>query len=338
MTPIRESEIQNDKIESLLHEKRFEEAVALLSKRNGVQTSNISRTTALAVGAIGILLLPMSYLLSARKQLSPGLSILANTEPQPSTAQNAVLAVDGLGLKIQVKNARPSAQERFENVAVRHLARLHHTYSAWYQNDEELMGSLHLKLKIDGSGNVVSIHETSYLANASFSDAVMAEVRNWKFPKGVLDSAEITVPLLFVPKGMDPSTAVQWERNIRRTDEQEKVPIVLPVANNSPVSKEAKHAAKPAPTTNDPPQQERIQASSLRRQEPRTEKEELGTFKTKQSIALREKPRFSSKSVYEVDRDTELTVLANEGDWLKVRLAAANSVGFVRKEFLAPID
>jgi hypothetical protein len=339
MTPTRESEPQNDKIDSLLEEKRFEEAVALLSKRNGVQSNTIVRTTALAIGAIGILLLPMSYFLSARKQLSPGLSILANIDPQPSTAQNAVLAVDALGLKIQIRNAPPSAQERFENVAVRHLARLHRTYSTWYQNDEELMGSLHLKLKIDRLGNVVSIHpETSYLANASFSDAVTAEVRSWKFPKGVLDGVEITLPLLFVPKGMDPSTAVQWERNIRRAEEQEKFPIVLPIANASPPSKEAKHASKPVPTTTDAPRPERSQASALRRQEPRTEKEELGVFKTKQSVALREKPRFSSKTVYEVDRDAELTVLANEGDWLKVKIAAADSIGFVRKEFVAPID
>jgi hypothetical protein len=336
MTPIRESETQNDKIESLLQEKRFEEAVKLLAKRN---SANLAKSTALAVGAIGILLLPMSYLVSARKQLAPGLAILANTEPQPSAAHNAVLAVDALGLKIQVKNAPQSAQERFEHVAVRHLARLHRTYSTWYQSDEELMGSLHLKLKIDGLGNVVSIHpETSYLANASFSDAVMAEVRNWKFPKGLLEGAEITVPLLFVPKGMDPSTAVQWERNIRRTEEQEKIPAVLPIAINPPATKEAKHAAKPVPPTIDAPRLERIQALSLRRQEPQTEKEELGTFKTKQSVALREKPRFSSKSVYEVERDTELTVLANEGDWLKVKLAAANSIGFVRKEFVAPVD
>jgi hypothetical protein len=336
MTPIRESETQNDKIESLLQEKRFEEAVALLAKRN---SANLAKSTALAVGAIGILLLPMSYLVSARKPLAPGLAILANTEPQPSAAHNAVLAVDALGLKIQVKNAPPSAQERFENVAVRHLARLHRTYSSWYQSDEDLMGSLHLRLKIDALGNVVSIHpETSYLANASFSDAVVAEVRKWKFPRGVLDGAEISVPLLFVPKGMDPSTAVQWERNIRRTEEQEKIPAVLPIASNPPAAKEAKHAAKPVPPTTDGPRPERIQALSLRRQEPQAEKEELGTFKTKQSVALREKPRFSSKSVYEVARDTELTVLANEGDWLKVRLAAANSVGFVRKEFVAPID
>jgi hypothetical protein len=341
MTPIRESEPQNDKIESLLQEKRFEEAVALLSKRNHAQTSSIGKTTALALGAIGILLLPMSYLISARKQLSPGLSILANSEPQPSTAQSAVLAVDALGLKIQVKNAPPSAQERFENVAVRHLARLHRTYSTWYRSDEDLMGSLHLKLKIDALGKVVSIHpETSYLANASFTDAVMAEVRNWKFPKGVLDGAEITVPLLFVPKGMDPSTAVQWERNIRRTEEQEKIPTDRPITNNPPVpvSVEAKHTPKPIPPAADSHRPERMQASSHRRQELKTEKEELVAFKTNQSVALREKPRFSSKTVHEVDRDTELTVLANEGDWLKVKLAAANSVGFVRKEFVAPLD
>jgi uncharacterized protein YgiM (DUF1202 family) len=81
-----------------------------------------------------------------------------------------------------------------------------------------------------------------------------------------------------------------------------------------------------------------MQASSHRRQEPKTEEEEPVAFKTNQSVALREKPRFSSKTVHEVDRDTELTVLGNEGDWLKVKLAAPNSVGFVRKEFVAPID
>ena len=340
MTPIRESEPQNDKIESLLQEKRFEEAVAILSERNGGQTNNILKTTALAVGAIGILLLPMSYLISARKQLSPGLSILANTEPHPSTAQNAVLAVDALGLKIHVKNARASTQERFEHVAVRHLARLHRTYSNWSERNQDLMGSLHLRLKIDALGNVVSIHpETSYVTNAHFTSAVMAEVRNWKFPKGIAEAAEIAVPILFVPKGMDPSTAVQWERNIRRTDEQEKTPTEGPITNNPPVSVEAKHAPKPVPPpTADSHRPERIQASSLRRQEPKTEREELVAFKTNQSVALREKPRFSSRTVYEVDRDTELTVLANEGDWLKVKLAAANSVGFVRKEFVAPID
>jgi hypothetical protein len=166
----------------------------------------------------------------------------------------------------------------------------------------------------------------------------MAEVRNWKFPKGVLDGAEITVPLLFVPKGMDPSTAVQWERNIRRTEEQEKIPFVLPIASASAPSKAAKDASKPVPPAADSHRPERIQASSLGQQGLRGEKEEQGAFKTKQSVALREKPRFSSKSVYEVDRDTELTVLANEGDWLKVKLATANSVGFVRKEFVAPID
>jgi len=340
MTPIRDSKSQNDKIESLLQEKRFEEAVALLSKQNGAQTKTLAKTTALAVGAIGILLLPMSYLISARKQLSPGLSILANTEPQPSTAQSAVLAVDALGLKIQVKNARASSQERFEYVAVKHLARLHRTFSSWSERNQDLMGSLHLRLKIDALGNVVSIHpETSYVTNAHFTNAVMAEVRAWKFPKGIAEAAEMAVPLLFIPKGMDPGTAVQWERNIRRAEEQEKLPTDRPITNNPPVSVEAKQPSKPIPPAADSHRPERIQASSHRRQEPKTdEEEELVAFKTNQSVALREKPRFSSKTVHEVDRDTELTVLANEGDWLKVKLAAANSVGFVRKEFVAPID
>jgi hypothetical protein len=42
----------------------------------------------------------------------------------------------------------------------------------------------------------------------------MADVRKWKFPKGGLEAAEITVPLLFVPKGMELDTVVQWERKV----------------------------------------------------------------------------------------------------------------------------
>jgi hypothetical protein len=55
-------------------------------------------------------------------------------------------------------------------------------------------------------------------------------------------------------------------------------------------------------------------------------------------VAIRENPRFSAKTVHEVDEDTELSIVENRGDWLKVKIADAGFVGFVRKEFVSPIN
>ena len=298
---------------------------------------NMPRIIVLAIAAMGIVIMPMTHLLSTRPHLQ--LSIFWNTEPPLSTAASAVLAVDALGLKIQMKNAQPGAQESFENVALQHLARLHRIYSTWAREKQDLMGSLHLSLKVDASGTVVSIHPlASQLTNTNFIHAVIAEVRNWKFPGGVTESAEMTVPLLFVQRGMDPNTAVQWERNIRRAEGSGKAVTGLRIASSSTISAGDARASKSVPSAAASNGAETIQRSSVRLPKPKIENDALVAFKTNQSVILREQPRFSSKSVYELEGDALLTLLENRGDWLKVKLADAGSIGFLRKEFVSPVN
>jgi TonB family protein len=331
MNRVRETDFQSVEVESLLREERFEEPTTLLIQRGENDPGepradsarrggrNRARTTALMVAAVGILVLPFGYFLSVTENLATELAIFTNAEPRLPTTDSAVLAVDALGLKIETNNAPVSVHERLETVAVQHLARLHRTYSRWAQTDQELMGSLHLKLNVDAAGRVIKIEPlSSHLTNADFSNAVLAEVRRWKFPEAMTSEAsEITVPLLFVPRGMDPNTAVQWERNIRRSDENAKTSVGV----DSPLRPAA--AGDPAaPATK----------TSLSRMNV------LVAFKTNRTITLREKPRFSSNSVHEVEEATQLAVLETKGDWLKVRLADDGSVGFVRKEFVIPID
>jgi hypothetical protein len=55
-------------------------------------------------------------------------------------------------------------------------------------------------------------------------------------------------------------------------------------------------------------------------------------------VAIRENPRFSAKTVHEVDEDTQLSIVETKGDWLKVKIADAGLMGFVRKEFVSPIN
>ncbi len=55
-------------------------------------------------------------------------------------------------------------------------------------------------------------------------------------------------------------------------------------------------------------------------------------------MAIRENPNFAARKVHEVDEDTELNIVENRGDWLKVKIADAGFIGFVRKEFVSPIN
>jgi hypothetical protein len=64
----------------------------------------------------------------------------------------------------------------------------------------------------------------------------------------------------------------------------------------------------------------------------------LIAVKTNRSVAIRENPRFSAKTVREVDEDTQLSIVETKGDWLKVKITDAGFMGFVRKEFVSPIN
>jgi hypothetical protein len=42
--------------------------------------------------------------------------------------------------------------------------------------------------------------------------------------------------------------------------------------------------------------------------------------------------------VREVRESTQLSIVESRGDWLKVRTAAGDQVGFVRKEYVSPLN
>ena len=152
--------------------------------------------------------------------------------------QSTVLAVDTSGLSVRSKSASASTKELFEQAAMEHLARLHHTFNSWSDRKQELMGSVSLKLMVDASGNVVRVEPVnSHVNNSSFVKTVIDDVREWKFPKGSAEAAEITVPLLFIPKGMDPEMIVQWERKVRRAPGDDDSPSALANALARPATK-----------------------------------------------------------------------------------------------------
>jgi hypothetical protein len=311
---------------------------ASVGKQDGIGNNNVARIAVLAVVAIGILVIPLATLLLNRAHLLPKLPIFIGSRARPVNNGSAVLAVDAFGLSIQAKNNSASTREVVEQVTVEHLARLHRTYSRWADTNGDLMGSLLLKLTVDATGKVVSVDPlASHVTNNSFTKTVMDDVRKWKFPKAGVEAAEITVPLLFVPKGMDPDTVVQWERKVRSAQEGETPAADLRLANKAPISTVAEPTPTALPSVLPAVQPSTTKSSTVHFPKPKTEEVPIAV-KTNRSVAIRENPRFSAKKLHEVDEDTQLSIVETKGDWLKVKMADAGLIGFIRKEFVSPIN
>ncbi len=76
----------------------------------------------------------------------------------------------------------------------------------------------------------------------------------------------------------------------------------------------------------------RVEASKPNRTGP--PEEILRAYKTKHRIKLREEPRFAATGIEELPGGTPVSVLEVRGKWLKVKSSDAETIGFVRKEFL----
>jgi hypothetical protein len=311
---------------------------ASASKREGIGNNNVARIVVLALAGIGILVIPFVTFLSSRAHRVPKQPTFVGSHARPMKTDSAVLAVDTFGLSIQAKTSSASTQEVLEQVAVEHLARLHRTYSRWADTNGDLMGSLLLRVRVDSTGKVVDVSPlASHVTNTSFTKTVLDDVRKWKFPKAGVEVAEITVPLLFVPKGMDPETVVQWERKVRSGQEGETPAGDLRTASKAPISRAGEGEPSVLSAVSPDIQPSPAKAPAARIAKPKPEPV-LIAARTNRSVAIRESPRFSAKTVHEVDEDTQLNIIENEGDWLKVKIADAGFIGFVRKEFVSPIN
>lgn len=281
-----------------------------------------AKIRAMTIAMVGILAMPLCGLMAGDEHLWDKLQSLIEAERSTRT-RSTVLAVDTSGLSVRSKSASASTKELFEQAAMEHLARLHHTFNSWSERKQELMGSVSLKLTVDASGNVVRVElENSHVNNPSFVKTVIDDVRDWKFPKGSNEAAEITIPLLFIPKGMDPEMIVQWERKVRRAPGHGDAPSPSPIAMARPAVAE-KVAGRTA-----------VVATP----KPKAQAKALIVVVANRPLALRDNPRYSANSVREVREATQLSILESRGDWLKVRTAAGDQVGFVRKEYVSPLN
>ena len=313
-------------------------------------TSQKAKTRAMTIAMIGILVMPIYGLFAGDENLWERLQAFVENE-RGAKSQSAVLAVDTAGLRVRSKGFSPATKEFYEQAVLEHLARLQHTANSWSERNQELMGSVFLKITIDSSGNVVRVETTnSHVNDSSFMKTVMDDVRERKFSNGGVEAAELTVPLLFIPKGMDPEMIVQWERKVRngRLDDSpiQRLPGVTALAA---VAANNKMTAAAAPAISMQRQVKNFGASSLAPEitpkpgiiattatAPRETDAGLSKIViANRQLAIRIKPRYSASSLRQVEQSTQLSILENRGDWLKVRTAQGDVTGFIRKEYVS---
>jgi hypothetical protein len=312
-----------------------------------------AKTRAMTVAMLGLLAMPLCGLIAGDENLWERLQSLIESQRAVKT-QSTVLAVDTAGLLVRSKSSSPATKELFEQAAMEHLARLQHTFNSWSERNQDLMGSVSLKFTVDSSGNVVRVEPmNSHLSNSGFIKTVMDNVLEWKFSNAGSEAAEITVPLLFIPKGMDPDMIAQWERKVAsgRSDDRRAQPFsvttvppaigsdrVITAVNSAPppVQEASKGVAIALPAAPISAAKTLSIATTRPALRPKAEAKILPIVVANRHLAIRADPRYSANTVREVEESTPLSILDKRGDWLKVRTAQGGVTGFIRKEYISP--
>lgn len=228
---------------------------------------------------------------------------------------NMVYFAQDLGFR--VKSAKGDAVDGAK-IAVRvenQLQRIRELYRQEIANNSALAGSLTLAFNVGPSGDVSQVREiSSRLHDGEFTSAVAAEVSKWSFADIVGENLSVTCPLLFVHEGMDITTLIHWEKALGEpADQPALIRRVEKAVHNSAPTGAKSIAAPPA-------------------------KPAGKAFRVKHAASLRREPKFSAASLAALTIGTEVTMLGKQGDWLKVRSADNGPSGFIRKEFVVPVE
>ena len=225
---------------------------------------------------------------------------------------NMVYLAQELGFSIKTAKGTPFESNKVAPRIEGHLQRLRELYRQESGKNSSLVGSVMLQFNISPSGEVSQLKELSSRINdGEFKTAILAEVAKWSFADIAPEDVTVTCPLLFVRQGMDITTLVLWEKSLADLGEKAApirntaIPVPVIVAKTKPVK-----VVQPAPNES----------------------------QVKYSTSLRKEADFSSPSLTTLAAGTKVIVLNKAGDWLEIRPSAHGPSGFVRKEFVKPLE
>ena len=237
---------------------------------------------------------------------------------------NMVFFAQDLGFTVRSAKEGPVDSSKIAARIESQLNGIRQLYRQEVAKTPGLAGGLVLQFNIAPSGEVSQVRElSSRLSDGEFRKAVAAEASTWSFAEIVTENLQVTCPLLFVHEGMDITTVIHWERALTESIEK---PSLARAAGNVAPSQPAKTAQAAAPA---------IAGPTAQRAAAKTDVKE---FQIKYATSLRRDPNFSAPTLITFTIGTKVTVLGRQGDWLEVRSRPNGPTGFIRKEFVTPIE
>jgi hypothetical protein len=288
-----------------------------------------------AFGAVLILLVSQMGSDSEDKSSEKEASIEAKKKTPRSwniALGNVVVVAPDLGFNAKVLKGGRVEESKIAARLESQLQGLREFYREQSESDPSLMGGMLLQLSVNSTGEVTHVKElVSRITDSEFKKAVITEVSKWTFPEIIPETTTINCPLLFVREGMDITTVVQWEKTLGQFNEKSAVAkINTQPAQESQVAEAKKRTAAIAKTT---------PAATKVKTEQNPEPKSLSRlYQIKHPTAVRMEPNFGSTSVGKFAAGTKVTVIAATGDWVEVRADDAGLAGFIRKEFVTPIE
>jgi hypothetical protein len=211
------------------------------------------------------------------------------------------------------------------------LQKLRELYRQETENNPALMGNMILQINVANGGNVAQVKEiTSRIPDGEFKKAVLAEISNWSFGEIINDNATINFPLLFIREGMDITTLLEWEKSLAQLEDKS---LTAANATRNRAVQPTKTVEAPRPTA---PASKAAPTNEASLRAPARAAQSL--YKIKYATSLRAEPNFSSVSLTRFTIGTKVALVNNRGDWVQVRAAESGLSGYVRKEFVTPIE
>ena len=245
---------------------------------------------------------------------------------------NVVVVAPDLGLNAKALKGALVEESKIAARLESQLQGLREFYRQESERDPTLMGGMLLQLAVSPSGDVTHVKElVSRIADSEFKKAVLAEVSKWTFPEIITDSTTITCPILFVREGMDITTIVQWEKTLGQFSEKLAFAKTNPQAIQQSQAPDSLKRSEPVAKVVPVPVKAKTEQSPEVKSLPRI-------YQIKHPTTIRQEPNFGSASVGKFTAGIRVTVIAAHGDWVEVRAEDASLTGFIRKEFVTPVE
>ncbi|MGE5302540.1 MAG: AgmX/PglI C-terminal domain-containing protein [Alphaproteobacteria bacterium] len=274
---------------------------------------------------------------SSKKEASAGGAPAAQAQrKKPARTWNmalgdVVIVTQELGFSIRAAKEKGIEPSKVVARIDSQLQKLRELYRQETENNPALMGNMIVQMSVADGGNVTQVKEiTSRLPDGDFKKAVIAEISNWTFPEIITESTTINFPLLFIREGMDITTLVEWEKSLAQVEDKS---MTAGGATRNRAVQQTRTAEAPRAT---PPLSKVASTNEAPPRSPARPVQAL--YQIKYATSLRAEPNFSSASLTRFTIGTKVALVNNRGEWLEVRAADSGLSGYIRKEFVAPVE